>query len=333
MKISVVIPVYNVEKYLKKCLDSVINQTLKDIEIIIVNDGSPDNSQAIIDEYAKKDRRIIPLIQENGRQGKARNTGLKHAKGEYISFIDSDDYIEIDMLEKMYDNAKLENSDVVICSFYKHYGKKKNHISINDNLILDTISNNNPKLFNTFGPCSKIYKRDLLIKNNIKFMEKVYYEDVSFTLKVLTLAKKISFVNEPLYNYIIREGSTMNSNNAIRNLDIIIAFDDVIEYFENKKIYNKYYSEIEYLAIDGVFISATLRVICSSARRKDKIKVINQLRKFMFENFKNFKKNKYLKQLIFIKKIEFRLIILKQYGLINLICKLKTIRRNKFGRK
>ena len=118
-KVSVIIPVYNVEDYLEKCLDSVINQTLKDIEIIVVNDGSPDNSQKIIDKYRKKDKRIISVMKENGGQASARNLGIKKSHGEFLCFVDSDDWIELDMLEVLYNNAKENHSDIVTCDYFR----------------------------------------------------------------------------------------------------------------------------------------------------------------------------------------------------------------------
>ena len=114
--VSIVVPVYNVENYLAKCLDSLVNQTLKDIEVIVVNDGSPDNSQKIIDKYVKKYPKLVKsFIKENGGQGSARNFGLEYAKGEYIAYVDSDDYVETNMFEEMYNIASKENSDIVIC--------------------------------------------------------------------------------------------------------------------------------------------------------------------------------------------------------------------------
>lgn len=325
-KITVIIPVYNVEKYIRKCLDSIINQTLKDIEIIIVNDGSPDNCQSIIDEYAKKDDRIISLIQENGRQGKARNNGLKHAKGEYISFIDSDDYIETNMLEKMYNKAKEEDSDIVICSNYHIYETTniKESIFIDEELMEDSINNKKNKLLNIISPCYKIYKRSLLLNNNISFMEKLYYEDLAFSLKSLVLANKISYVNEPLYYYIIREGSTMTSTNVIKNLDIIKAFEDVITFLKNNKLYEKYYSEIEFMAIDNLYISTIVRVIRSNASKNKKNEIISKLLKYFNDNFNNYKKNKYLSTLNKNRKTIYNLINLKQYWMISFIFKIKN---------
>ena len=126
-KVSVIIPVYNVEKYLSECLDSVVNQTLKDIEIICVNDGSPDGSAAILEEYAQKDNRIKVITQENRGLSEARNSGLKIASGEYIAFLDSDDYIDLKFFEQLYKRGIESNSDVVVCeNIYRFSGNKQN---------------------------------------------------------------------------------------------------------------------------------------------------------------------------------------------------------------
>ena len=114
-KISIIIPVYNVEKYLDRCIDSIINQSLKDIEIILVDDGSPDNCPQLCDEWAKKDSRIKVIHKENAGLGMARNTGMQHATGEYIAFIDSDDYVDLDMYAKLLEKAELHNADIVYC--------------------------------------------------------------------------------------------------------------------------------------------------------------------------------------------------------------------------
>ena len=141
-KVSVIVPVYGVEKYISKCLNSLVNQTLNDIEIIVVNDGTKDNSQKIIDEYVKKyPDKVKSFIKENGGQGSARNYGLKQATGEYIGYVDSDDYVELDMYEKLYNKAINDNLDIAICGNYnvsEDYKNKKidlEHINYEDNKI------------------------------------------------------------------------------------------------------------------------------------------------------------------------------------------------------
>ena len=173
-KVSVIIPVYNVEKYIDKCLSSLVNQTLKDIEIIVVNDGSPDNSQKIIDKYVKKyPKKIKSFIKENGGQGSARNFGLTKANGEYIGYVDSDDYVELDMYEKLYNKAKTNNYDIVTCGNYNVSENYENKIV--DNIVTIYKSKTENIIFGKMAVWNKIYKKEILVNNNIEFKEKVWY--------------------------------------------------------------------------------------------------------------------------------------------------------------
>ncbi len=312
-KVSIIVPVYNVEKYLPRCLDSLVNQTLEDIEIIVVNDGSPDNSQKIINKYVKKyPNKVKSYIKENGGQGSARNLGIKEAKGEYIGFVDSDDFVELDMYEKLYNKAHQNKLDVVICGSYnvdEITGKKETEI---DKIILNDQKKN--AFFGRMAVWNKIYKRNLI--SDIKFRSKVWYEDLDFTIKVLSKVNSVDYVNEPLYNYLLREGSTMNNSNIERNLEIRLAFDEI------KKM-SKYRNIIEFLAVDHIYISAIVRVINASGSHKLKKEVIKKLIDYIYINFNNFKNNKYLSLLSRSRKIVYNLINLKQYWLIWLIFKMK----------
>ena len=245
IKVSVIVPVYNVEKYIEKCLDSLVNQTLKEIEIIVVNDGSPDNSQKIIDKFVKKyPNKVKSFIKENGGLGSARNYGLKHIKGEYVAFIDSDDFADLKMLEEMYNLAKKNNSDIVLCS-NNLLDENYRILKVESAIINEKINNNLLKY--KLAAWNKLYKKELLINNKFEFRSNVWYEDVDFTTKVMINAKKVSFIDKPLYNYLLREGSIMNNSNLKRNLEIFYSFDEIINYCKKNKFYKKYYSEIEYL--------------------------------------------------------------------------------------
>ncbi len=223
-KISVIIPVYNVEKYLKKCVESVLSQTLKDIEIILVDDGSPDNCPIICDEYAKKDNRIVVIHKQNGGLSDARNAGMRIAKGKYIGFVDSDDYIEPDMFEKMYQIADKDGSDVVVCNIWLDYEYKncKNSywpLVANGSVSKDEIYNYMYK-YPSYA-VNKIYKRSFLCENNIDFIKGYLYEDVPFFTQVMLLAKKVSYCIDNLYFYRLgREGAITNKKSA-KQLDIV----------------------------------------------------------------------------------------------------------------
>ena len=188
-KVSVIVPVYNVEKYIDRCLNSLVNQTLKDIEIIVVNDGSPDDSQQVIDMYVKKyPKKIKSYIKENGGQGSARNFGLTVATGEYIGYVDSDDYVELDMYEKLYNKAIKNDLDIVICGSYNAYENGNREVELDREIFKDKKKN---AFFGRMAVWNKIYKRELLIDSNVSFRSKLWYEDLDFTVQILSRAKKI----------------------------------------------------------------------------------------------------------------------------------------------
>lgn len=316
-KVSIIVPVYNVEKYIDKCLNSLVNQTLKDIEIIVVNDGSPDNSQTIIDKYVKKyPRKVKSYIKENGGQGSARNFGLQKAEGEYIGYVDSDDYVELDMYEKLYNKAKKENLDIVICGSHNVTEEGLKTIELDRQIFKDKKKN---AFFGRMAVWNKIYKKDLLLNNNSTFRSKLWYEDLDFTLKILSKAKKVGYVNKPFYNYLIREGSTMNNSNVNRNLEILLAFDEVIK--DNSL--EDYHSIIEFLVVDHIYISAIVRVVNATADKNKKREVINKLINYVKTNFPDYKKNEYLHTLSRNRKLVYKLINQKAYWLIKLIFKIK----------
>ena len=202
-KISIIIPVYNVEKYLKKCIDSVLAQTFTDFECILVDDGSWDNSPAICDEYAGKDKRVKVIHKENGGVSSARNAGLDVAQGEWIGFVDSDDWIEHDMLEKMYMKAFSENYDMVWCDYYNYNQNSNEHIETNIvglnkyDIIKKLLSE---QLHGSMW--NKITKKNLFKNNNIIFPPGNMIEDLIVTIKNVYYANKIGHVNDALYHYI-----------------------------------------------------------------------------------------------------------------------------------
>lgn len=326
IKVSIIVPVYNVEKYLTRCLESLVNQTEKDIEIIIVNDGSPDNSQEIIDQYTKKYSFIKSYIKENGGLSDARNYGLERAKGQYIMFIDSDDYIEKQMVEKMLQCAQKNKSDIVVCNIMDEYEKTGTAKEYFNYIPKETtnIFENKQILFNRFAAWNKLYNKNLFKSKDMRFEKGKIYEDLRLILKLYIKSEKISYVKDSLYHYIIRPGSIMTSSAMEKNLDIILAFEDIIDYYKTNNIYDSFKDEIEFLAIEHIYISANVRVINAKANSKDKKKIINKFIQYMNNNFKNYKNNKYIQNLSFNKKIIFHLLNMKLYGIIKLIFKIKN---------
>ena len=242
--ISIIIPVYKVEKYLEKCIQSVINQTYENLQIILVDDGSPDNCGKICDEYAKKDHRIEVIHKSNGGLSDARNKGLEIAKGEYIGFVDSDDYIEADMYEVLYNLLKQYNADVSICNFYTvSQGKisiknadnginEYNRIEILKEILLD-------KNIQSYA-WNKLYKKELF--DEIKYPIGKKYEDIGTTFYLLEKCNKVVVTGKSEYYYINRQDSIVNNvteSTITDYIELIIQRYDYIE--ENIKELSKKY--------------------------------------------------------------------------------------------
>ena len=205
VKFSIIVPVYKVEQYLEKCLDSILNQTYKDFELILVDDGSPDNCPAICDEYAKKDNRITVIHKQNGGVSSARNEALKIAKGEFIWFVDSDDYIETNALEILSDHIEKSPSDLYI--FEQGLSEKYNIDNLNDLFYKHYF-----KYHFGFAPWNKIYKNSILQNNSMLFdTEEAIGEDLLFNINYYTKIKSLEFLDEKLYHYVIRENSAMTT--------------------------------------------------------------------------------------------------------------------------
>lgn len=219
-KVSVIIPVYNVEKLLPQCLDSVLNQTLKEIEVICVNDGSPDNSQSILEAYARSDSRITILKKENGGLSSARNYGMQRAKGEYIGFVDSDDFVERDMFQKLYERGVETESDIVVGNLCL-YDHKTKEISEYRDLQLYLFLKNKvfraedyPEFIRNIAAWDRIYRRSFLESSKVLFPEGRVYEDAPFTMQTVMLADRISVIPDILYYYRKNEGNSITDREA-----------------------------------------------------------------------------------------------------------------------
>ena len=231
-KISVIIPVYNVEKYLRQCLDSVVNQTFRDIEIICVNDGSTDGSLAILEEYSSKDNRIVVINQENSGQSAARNNGLRIATGEYIAFLDSDDYMELNLCEIAYQKAKLTDADITMY-FFDTFGEDFLNMSAIDIILDDDIVSRDKKIdainenFNVIW--NMLYKRSFLQNNNILFLENVIFEDVPFSIKCACLCNKIAVIRKRLVHYRIGCGYSTDKKQSEKKIQRVEMFRRMID--------------------------------------------------------------------------------------------------------
>lgn len=226
-KISIIVPIYNTQKYLKNCIESVLNQTFKDFELILVDDGSTDNSGAICDQYSGNDRRITVIHKKCEGPGSARNSGIEMAHGEFIGFIDGDDYIESNMYESLYNDVIEYDADVSICGIYNVFKDKKIRQSDIDGKMLmgpqDAIRHVlESKLFSV-NAVNKLFKRDLF--KDIRFPVGKTAEDAFVIPTIFKISKKIIFNSKPLYNYVRRENSITTSKFSEDDLDVIEAYN------------------------------------------------------------------------------------------------------------
>lgn len=289
-KVSIIVPFYNVEGYIEKCLDTLVNQTLKDIEIILVNDGSTDRSIEIVNKFLRRyPEKLVYLEKENGGLSDARNYAIPYTKGEYIAFLDSDDYVEKYMYEEMYNMAKKENSDMVECNFYWEYPDKQKE-------DIGTIYHGKNEMIEKIRVVAwnKLIKREILEKSEVRFPKGYRYEDTEFTYKLIPYIEKVSFLKKPCIHYVQREGSISNSQNE-RTKEIFDVLDHVIEYYKEKDIYEKYQEELEYIYVRYAFCSSLLRIV----KIKDdnlQEKLLNLTWDNVNTKFPNWKKNEILKK-------------------------------------
>lgn len=285
--VSVIVPVYNVEKHIEKCLKSLANQTLKDLEIIIVNDGSTDNSKKIILEYINKFPDFKYYEKENGGLSSARNYGIKYAHGDYIAFLDSDDYVEENLYEVMYRKAIKEKSDMVECDFLWEYYDKNGEISKTKKDKRKKFKNKNQYVKNArVVAWNKLIKKQIIDDFDIMFPEGLIYEDIEFFYKLLPHLSKISYVNIYGIHYVQRKGSILNSSPE-KIGDIFKILDNVLKYYKNLDIYPK---EMKYRYRRILLGSSMKRILKIKNKKLRKEFFLETLKKLKIKK-QNIKKN------------------------------------------
>lgn len=295
IKISVIVPVYNTEKYLPKCLDSIIAQTLKDIEILVVNDGSTDNSQQIIDGYSSKFRQIKSFTKENGGLSDARNFGIERAAGEYIAFVDSDDFIDAEMLETMYDLAQQNKAEIVMCDLEKvnENGKAFRDLPQSPQLPEKLSLEDNFTIFGEIScfACNKIFHKKLF--QNHKFLKGIHFEDIELIPQLILESNVVAKVNQPFYKYFERQDSITKTHSK-KGLDMFKAIANVKSAFENSKYQHQKNELKRFLILQGFY-----SYLAYTAYVKDKT-----LKKYMLEELIKMLKENSIKRsdIIFYKR-------------------------------
>ncbi len=271
--LSVIVPVYNVEEYLAECLDSIINQTYKDIEIIVVDDGSTDNSGLICNEYAAKYDKITVYHKQNGGLSSARNYGIERANGKYLSFIDSDDFIDKDMFYILMNLATINDADIVMCGYIKYTSKEINeHQKF---LEKDTTVYKNQEVllrfYTEFCAWNKVYKKKLL--NNIRFPEGKLYEDARTMYKIAYQAKIAVVYPKCLYYYRQRNSSIMNTFSTKNYFDRISVWDEIYDFMRGKVSD----TECEYIKTRKNKLIIELLATVTKSKPKDKKMILKKL--------------------------------------------------------
>ena len=292
--LSIIVPVYNVQKYLRENLDSLINQTISGYEIIAVNDGSTDDSLNILLEYQKSCSFLKVITQDNGGISAARNKGVEMAKGDYIGFIDSDDFVSKNFVEQMISVAQNENSDMVVCDIEFFWGERneKNYIMKGLNETNEHLSKGRKGILSPLFAWNKIYRRDFYLKQAVPFQLKTWYEDLEVVTFMFAKAEKISYVNKVLIHYRQRENSIM-STRSVRCTEIFNVLKRIFERFDRFQLLEEYRDEICYLFIENLLLYGQYRFLAL-----DNYKELNvKSRKMMKRYFPKYKNNPYLKTL------------------------------------
>lgn len=293
MKVSVIVPIYNTEKYLKNCIDSLLKQNFEDYEIIVINDLSPGNAEEIIKSY--NDKKIVYIKNKTNKGiGYNRNLGIKEAKGEYVCFIDSDDYVKEDFISKMYNYSKENNLDLCVCDYVNvdEKGNTLEEFNLSNFGITNYEENNKILCEINLGPCNKLFKKDMLIKNKIEFSEKLKYEDLSFVALSIKNSKKIGKMNEQLNYFIVHKNSETTTRDK-RVFDIFKQLDIVRNEYKSGKY------------LDELTVSVLLNYTIQQRYQIDKdtqSKFIDDAFKYLNDNNIDYKHSEYIKNRTLFKR-------------------------------
>lgn len=336
-KVSIIVPIYNVEKYLDRCMESLLNQTLNDIEIIMVDDGSPDNCPRMCDEYANKDNRIKVIHKKNAGLGLARNSGLEVAKGEYVAFVDSDDYVDCNMYEALYNKAKENKVDAVLCSFYHDDNGKIKEGCIDGmpgkETTIDFLTDYIPNVIGClpkeksnqlygYSVWDILFSREVITKNSIRFESERDFvsEDILFQLDYASCASKLLLMPKPFYYYCNNTGSLTKKYDYTRFHREVLLYKELGRRLRAKSIAIHNFD----LRLSRLLLYKCLFSVCDTIKYLQYADAIIQLRKIAEDiDLQNVLSTYPISQMNMVHRIFYSLLKYKQVKLIYLFYKLK----------
>ena len=295
MKVSVIIPIYNVEPYLKKCIESVLRQDFSDYEVLLVDDGSTDSSPAICDEYAQTYPQVQVIHQENKGLGGARNTGIQAARGDYLLFLDSDDSLTPDALYSLYGTATENQADLV--AFGMDFVDEQDQVLTTRRPTQSDFSvvkkeDRFAVFFKDSYVCNKFFRRSLFTDFGIVFPERIWYEDLCVIPKIILYVQKAVLMQQSFYRYLQRSDSIMHVKNTDKNRAMITVIGSVLDFYREREQFETYRNELCFLTVMHMMVLCTLRVAVEDRKHP----LLSEFYEFTDRQFPDFRKNEYVKR-------------------------------------
>lgn len=321
---SIVVPIYKIEKYIRKCIESIQAQICENIEIILVDDGTPDRSGDICEEYAAVDHRIKVIHKVNGGLSDARNVGASHATGKYLFFVDGDDTVSPNLVEKTVRYAEELNADMVFFDFEsveEDTGRRDRYrFGLPEHQCID-IQKHPEILITSPSAWCRLYKREFWEQSGIRFPKGLHYEDLATTPRLILAAERIGYMgDEPLYNYLLRSGSIMTGNNFENSyIDRTYVLNYLKTYFTEQNTDETYAAELEYLFFDHAYFVPSKEII----RADTKSPWLGKFKLFALNAYPDMLKNPYITRLSWKDRILLCLMNYKLYGMMNLLSGLR----------
>ncbi|NCC55042.1 MAG: glycosyltransferase family 2 protein [Erysipelotrichia bacterium] len=315
-KVSVIIPAFNAQNDIRRCLDSVFKQTYLDYEVIVINDGSKDNTASILEEYQSKYSNMYVISQINHGQAYARNEGIKQAKGDFVCFVDSDDYVDENLLDELVKKQEQQDFDIVWCDAFAIKGSEQFKLSENE-----IVHEEEKKryILNNSGPWRKLVRTQIMKEHQLFFPNLRGYEDIGVVPAYALYAKKIGYVDKALYYYMMHEGSIMHQTRFSHRLTtIFVSMDTLYDTFLKAKELRTYKEELEYLYIEHFLHAASLRFFSFFEEGKPYLEKIAEAMKMKFPHWKE---NAYLKNKHWKYQLICYLFYKRKYGLLKLMIK------------